>query len=175
MTGVQTCALPIYEVPAARSTAKAKGFPRLDALLLCSPLRLPADVKDAVNVGVDPEQRKTKAKSLSYWQRITIPQKSVLLPSRLHLVSIDHDPFRAAVHLCEMLNVPVIAKLDADGALAVDKSGAWQVNDEGVQVVDTTGAGDAMAGAALAAIASGCDIATATALGVSVARLALSD
>jgi sugar/nucleoside kinase (ribokinase family) len=163
------------EVPAGRSTSKAKGFPRLDALLLCSPLRLPADVKYAAILGIDPEQRKTSANSLSYWKRITIPQKSVLIPSRLQLVSVDNDPFRAALHLCEMLEVPVIAKLDADGALAVDASGAWHVTDEEVQVVDTTGAGDAMAGAALAAIASGCDIATAAALGVSAARLALSD
>lgn len=162
-------------LPAARSTPKKKDFPQLDALLLCSPLRLPSDVKDAAIVGIDPEQRKTKANSLSYWKRITIPQKSVLLPSRLQLVSVDDDPFRAALHLCEVLNVPVIAKLDADGALAVDKSGAWHVIDEQVQVVDTTGAGDAMAGAALAAIASGYDIATATALGVSAARLVLSD
>jgi len=162
------------EVPVAPLTSKAKRFPRLDALLLCSPQRLPVDVKDAAIVGIDPEQRKTNAKSLSYWKRITILQKSVLLPSRLQLVSVDNDPFRAALRLFDMLNVPVIAKLDVDGALAVDENGAWHVNDEEVQVVDTTGAGDAMAGAALAAIASGCDIATATALGVSAARLALS-
>ena len=74
-----------------------------------------------------------------------------------------------------MLGVPVIAKLDANGALAIDDSGAWHVTDAEVEVVDTTGAGDAMAGAALATIASGCDAATATAFGVSVARLALSD
>jgi sugar/nucleoside kinase (ribokinase family) len=161
------------EVP-VRSAAKARGFPRLDALLLCSPLRLPSDAKHAAIIGVDPEQRKTKAGSLSYWKRITIPQKSVLLPSRLQLVCVDSDPVRAALHLCELLNVPVIAKLDADGALAVDGSGAWHVTDEAVQVVETTGAGDAMAGASLAAMASGCDLVTATALGVSAARLALS-
>jgi len=163
------------EEPAAQPAFKVKRFPRLDALLLCSPLRLPPDAKNAVVVGVDPEQRKTNAKSWSYWKRITIPGKSVLLPSRLQLASVDTDPFRAASQLREMLGVPVIAKLDADGALAIDDSGAWHVTDAEVEVVDTTGAGDAMAGAALAAIASGCDAATATAFGVSVARLALSD
>ncbi len=163
------------EAPVARSTVRTKGFPSLDALLLCSPLRLPADVKNALVVGVDPEQRKTNAKSLSYWKRMTIPQKTVLLPSRVQLASVDEDSFRAVLRLHEILNVPIIAKLDVDGAFAVDESGAWHVHDEAVQVVETTGAGDAMAGAALAAIASGCDIATATALGVSVARLALSD
>ena len=163
------------EAPATRPNGRRKGFPRLDALMLCSPMRLPTDVKDAAIVGIDPEQRKTNAKSLSYWKRITIPQKGVLLPSRLQLASVDKDPFRAVLRLYEMLNVPVIAKLDADGAVAIDASGSWHVDDEAVQVVDTTGAGDAMAGAALAAIASGCDIATATALGVSAARLALSD
>ncbi len=165
----------VDEPPAARSSAKTKLFPSLDALLLCSPLRLPADAKNAVVVGVDPEQRKTNAKSLSYWKRLTIPQRTVLLPSRMQLASVDEDAFRAVLRLHEILNVPVIAKLDVDGAFAVDESGAWHVHDEAVRVVETTGAGDALAGAVLAAIASGRDIATATALGVSVARLALSD
>jgi sugar/nucleoside kinase (ribokinase family) len=132
-------------------------------------------VKEAAVIGVDPEQRKTHEKSLSYWKRITIPQRGVLLPSRLQLASVDRDPFRAVLRLHEMLAVPIIAKLDADGAVAIDESGTWHVDDVAVHVVDTTGAGDAMAGAALAAIASGCDIATATAFGVSAARLALSD
>ena len=163
------------EPSGARSPARKRPFPPLGALLLCSPLRLPADVKKAQVVGVDPEQRKTNAKSLSYWKRMTIPRKTVLLPSRIQLASLDEDPFRAVLRLHDLLDVPIVAKLDVDGAFAVDESGAWHVHDEAVQVVETTGAGDAMAGAVLAAIASGCDIATATALGVSVARLALSD
>jgi sugar/nucleoside kinase (ribokinase family) len=59
-------------------------------------------------------------------------------------------------------------------AVAVDGQ-AWQVTDEQVSVVETTGAGDASAGAIVAALAAGADLATAAAFGVSAARIVLSD
>jgi len=68
-----------------------------------------------------------------------------------------------------------VARLDADGAYVADPAGpSWTVRDAAVRVVDTTGAGDTMAGALVAALAAGADAATATALGVSAARIALS-
>ena len=150
-------------------------FLSLDALLLCSPLRLPADVKTRSG------RRRSRAakderKVVELLEKDDDSAKGPFCSQvGFNWPQLDEDPFRAVLRLHDLLMSPVIAKLDVDGAFAVDESGAWHVHDEAVRVVETTGAGDALAGAVLAAIASGRDIATATALGVSVARLALSD
>jgi hypothetical protein len=49
------------------------------------------------------------------------------------------------------------------------------LQDNGVEVVETTGAGDSSAGAIIAALAAGTDLATAAAFGISTARIVLSD
>src|SRR5581483_7494474 len=99
---------------------------------------------------------------------------AVLFPSRLQLSGLGLDPLPAAVHLHEVLGVPIVARLDVEGAAAIGPQGTWRVYDSAVSVTDTTGAGDAMAAATLAALACGSDLAEATALGVSVARFTLA-
>jgi ribokinase len=146
----------------------------LDGLVLCSPDHVPVRRGGAGIVGVDPDQRLSRAKAWRYWTRISAAKGSVIFPSRLQLSSVGADPLAAARLLHEALKVPVVAKLDAEGAAAIDAEHTWVVRDNRVRLVDTTGAGDAMTGAAVAALAAGCDLATATALGVSVARLALA-
>jgi sugar/nucleoside kinase (ribokinase family) len=144
----------------------------LGALLYCSPSRLePAPTL----TGVDPDQRLVLRHGMEYWQSIT-SHPGVLLPSRVQLATVAPDPRAAARHLAVQLRVPVVARLDVDGMHAVDPTGAeWSITDDDVEVVETTGAGDASAAAIVAALAQGADLPAAAAYGVSAARIALSD
>jgi sugar/nucleoside kinase (ribokinase family) len=163
------------EEPGPGPNIEWEPYPGLNALLLCSPQRLPPRADEAAIIGVDPDQRETLARSWEYWEEISVPSRSVLFPSRLQLSLVKRDPIEAAVLLNQRLKVPVIARLDRDGAAAIDAEGTWVVHDDEVGVTDTTGAGDAMAGATVSALAAGCDAPTATAFGVSAARYALAD
>jgi sugar/nucleoside kinase (ribokinase family) len=146
----------------------------LDSLLCCSPRALPAAAAGTL-IAVDPDQRYVQDKGDDYWKSVAAPG-GVLLPSRVQLASIDIDARQAALRLAAQTGVRVVARLDADGMLAVDTDGhAWTVTDDDVHVTDTTGAGDASAGAIVAALSTGADLATAAAYGVSVARIVLSD
>jgi sugar/nucleoside kinase (ribokinase family) len=145
-----------------------------DGVLFCSPPALP-DTGANLLVAVDPDQRYVRAHGDDYWRAVAVPG-GVLLPSRVQLAGVDADPRRAARRLVATTGVRVIARLDADGMLAVDTDGRrWTVTDDNVRVVDTTGAGDASAGAIAAALNAGADLATAAAYGVSAARIVLSD
>jgi sugar/nucleoside kinase (ribokinase family) len=145
----------------------------LDGVLLCAPDRVRIDVAGTTLVGVDPDQEAAHAFGWDYWRAIARPG-GVLLPSRVQLMALGGDPRLAATKLASELAVAVVARLDKDGVLAVNSEGRrWAVEDTNVTVVDTTGAGDAMAGATVAALAAGIDLAHAAALGVSAARLAL--
>jgi sugar/nucleoside kinase (ribokinase family) len=156
-----------------RSAPNAPFLAGLDGVLYCSPSSLP-DTPSSTLVAVDPDQRCVQARGDGYWRAIAVPG-GVLLPSRVQLAGIDPDPHRAARRLAAITGVRVIARLDADGMLAVDASGReWTVTDRDVHVVDTTGAGDASAGAITAALSAGADLAEAAAYGVSAARIVLS-
>ncbi len=150
-------------------------FTGLDGLLFCSPARLDRRYEGRTVVGVDPDQSLVNTLGWDYWEAVRIAS-GVLLPSRVQLAALGAEPRAAAERLAGRLDVPVIARLDADGAYAVDPAGpSWTVRDPAAEVVDTTGAGDTTAGATVAALAAGADLATATAIGVSAARIVLSD
>jgi sugar/nucleoside kinase (ribokinase family) len=145
----------------------------LDAVLYSAPVTVPRSGPGVV--AVDPDQRHVSERGTGYWRSIAVAG-GVLLPSRVQLAGSGRDAQRAARTLATDLGVRVIARLDTEGMLAVAVDGqAWQVTDEQVSVVETTGAGDASAGAIVAALAAGADLATAAAFGVSAARIVLSD
>jgi pfkB family carbohydrate kinase len=150
-----------------------KGFlDELDGALYSSPSTAPRP--GPAVVAVDPDQRHVSERGADYWRSIVVAG-GVLLPSRVQLAAFGPDAQRAARTLATQLGVNVIARLDTYGMLAVESDGrAWHVSDEQVSVVETTGAGDASAGAIVAALATGTDLATAAAFGVSAARIVLS-
>lgn len=146
----------------------------LDSLLCCSPHALPAAAAGTL-IAVDPDQRCVQASGDDYWKSVAAPG-GVLLPSRVQLASLNIDRRQAARELVAQTGVRVVARLDADGMIAVGTDGRmWTVTDGNVHVTDTTGAGDASAAAIVAALSAGADLATAAAYGVSAARVVLSD
>ncbi|WP_421107257.1 PfkB family carbohydrate kinase [Streptomyces sp. NEAU-S77] len=162
------------EAPAPPGPEFPEFFTGLNGLLFCSPARLDRRFGSGTVVGVDPDQSLARTRGWEYWQAIRATS-GVLLPSRVQLATVHPQPRTAATWLATRLNTLVLARLDADGAYVADPAGpSWTVRDAAVRVVDTTGAGDTMAGALVAALAAGADAATATALGVSAARIALS-
>ncbi|MGF7237226.1 MAG: PfkB family carbohydrate kinase [Frankia sp.] len=149
-------------------------FDGLAGMLYCAPQAI-GTPPPGLTVGVDPDQREVLSRGANYWRAISVPG-GVLLPSRVQLTIVDSDPRQAVRKLARTMGVSVSARLDADGAFAVDAAGGqWAVHDANAAVVDTTGAGDTSAGALVAALAAGADLATATAFGVSAARVVLSD
>jgi sugar/nucleoside kinase (ribokinase family) len=159
------------DVAAAPSSAFFEG---LAGVLYSSPTTIPTPASTAL-VGVDPDQRQVLDQGDEYWQSIAV-QGGVLLPSRLQLTMLSADPREAAARLAASYRISVVARLDVDGMYAVDPTGdAWTVHDSRVDVLDTTGAGDTSAGAIIAALAAGADLAEAAAVGVSAARIVLSD
>ncbi|MFB7493174.1 PfkB family carbohydrate kinase [Streptomyces sp. NPDC056161] len=144
----------------------------LDGLVASSPTDRPPS-GGGTWVGIDPHQDLVAAAGLRYLRQVTTPT-AVLLPSRVQLLLLDTDPRRAARRLADTLRLPVVARLDAEGAYVVTTDGAWSVRDPAAEVVETTGAGDASAAAVVAALALGADAVEAAAVGVSVARVALA-
>jgi sugar/nucleoside kinase (ribokinase family) len=145
-----------------------------EAVLLCAPTSI-RGVPEGALVGVDPEQRLALRDGGRYWRAIARPGV-ILFPSRVQLSALSrHDERAAARALAAHTGVPVVARLDKEGAFAVYPDGrAWSVLDSEATVVDSTGAGDAMAGATVAALAARHPLRVAAGIGVSVARLALS-
>lgn len=144
----------------------------LDGLLSSSPThqqegRVPV-------VGIDPHQLLLAAEGIGYLGRVA-PPGAVLLPSRLQLALLGADVRDCAWRIASELDRPVVARLDRDGMYVTDGRAAWSVRDRAVQVRETTGAGDASAGAVIAALGAGADLPTSAAFGASVARLAISD
>jgi len=125
--------------------------------------------------GIDPDQLAIQTHGWRYIEECC-RWATVLLPSRVQLCQLGDDPLVVADHLRHRFNVDVVAKLDKDGAVVMPaQGGIWHISDPGVHVVDTTGAGDVLAGATVAALARGDGYPKAVAVGVSAARLALSD
>ncbi|MET8944565.1 PfkB family carbohydrate kinase [Streptomyces sp. NPDC004542] len=148
-------------------------FEGLDGLVASSPARRPAAAPGTL-VGLDPHQTLVARHGTGHLRAVTTAE-TVLLPSRVQLTLVDRDPRRAARDLAAALRVPVIARLDREGAYVVTGDDTWSVRDSRVTVVETTGAGDASAGAVVAALAGGAGLVEAAAFGVSVARTALAD
>ena len=161
--------LDIFEHP-----LPASFLDGLDGLLLCAPRRLELPARIPI-VGIDPDQEEATTSGNPHWDTLSGDGR-VLLPSRVQLRALDLDVHAAARQLAERLDIPVVARLDVDGVYLVDNAngGCWRIQDCDVDVVDTTGAGDAMAGATLAALTTGMPLPEAAALGVSAARLTLS-
>jgi sugar/nucleoside kinase (ribokinase family) len=143
----------------------------LGGVLYCAPSRLePVPTL----TGVDPDQRLVRRHGMRYWRSIASPP-GILLPSRVQLAAVAADPRAAARELAAHLRVAVVARLDVDGMHAADPTGGqWSITDDDVEVIETTGAGDASAAAIVAALAQGADLPTAAAYGISVARIVLS-
>jgi sugar/nucleoside kinase (ribokinase family) len=161
-------AADIFEAP---DPMLAPDFLRgLDGLLRSSPYgELTADTV----VAVDPHQVLMKREGSAYLRRV-LPGGGVLLPSRVQLRPLGDDPRTAAARLSAEFDSAVIARLDVDGMYVVHQGRAWHVVDDAVRVEETTGAGDASAGAIVAALAIGADLATAAMFGAGIARIALS-
>ena len=162
---------------AAENAAEEPGppafFAGLDAVLDSSPVTRP-DVDGSTRVGIDPHQLPMASGPIDYLRRVT-PPGGIVLPSRVQLTLIDPQPRTAARRNAAELDTPVIARLDSEGMLVVEAGGrdAWVVQDARVDVVETTGAGDASAAAIMAATALGADLVTAAMFGAAVARVAL--
>ena len=81
----------------------------------------------------------------------------ILLPNEheAHALTGEHDPRDAAPKLEQLTSAPVIVTLGAGGALLAEDGGVEHLPAPVVNVVDTTGAGDAFAGAFAAELAAG--------------------
>lgn len=153
--------------------APGAGFPDgLDGLVASSPTERP-EADPETRVGLDPHQALVAEQGLEHLRRV-VSATTVLLPSRVQLTLLDSDPRRAARSLAAGLGLPVIARLDAEGSYVVTADGNWSVRDHAVTVVETTGAGDACAGAVVAALAAGADPVEAALFGTAIARTALA-
>lgn len=87
---------------------------------------------------------------------------------------VDEDPEGCARRLLELGPRSVVITLGAAGAVVADAAGVWRVPAEPVdQVIDTTGAGDAFAGALAAALAHGATLADAVSAGVAAGAQAV--
>jgi len=159
---------------AAPAVPSSDFFQGLKGVLFSSPNSI-GKPPAGVTVGVDPDQHHVMTRGMDYLRAITVAG-GVVLPSRIQLAFLQREPRQAARHIAAALHVDVVARLDTDGMYAVGADGGeWTVRDTRLSVLDTTGAGDTSAGTVVAALAAGADLPTAAALGVSAARIVMSD
>ena len=95
----------------------------------------------------------------------------LLTPNRdeARALSGEDDPEAAALALAERTGAPVVVTVGADGALLADGGAVERIPAPEVEVVDTTGAGDAFNGALACALAGGAELADAVRSAVAVA------
>jgi ribokinase len=100
----------------------------------------------------------------------------VLLPNELEARALtgESDPQAACRQLSERSGAAVIVTLGADGALLLDDGRFETIAAPRVEVVDTTGAGDAFAGALAAELARGQSVSHAAHFAVIAASLSVS-
>jgi ribokinase len=84
----------------------------------------------------------------------------VLTPNALEAAAIggERDPVAAGRAIARRTRAPVLVTVGADGALLVDGDRVTALPAPAVEVVDTTGAGDAFNGVLAAALAGGDDL-----------------
>lgn len=83
--------------------------------------------------------------------------RPILLPNEREAEALTGigDPLAAASQLMTRTGAPVIVTLGEEGAVLVDAGGARRLPTPRVEVVDTTGAGDCLAGVLAAQMAAG--------------------
>ncbi len=107
----------------------------------------------------------------------TLALADIATPNRVELAALADDgpPGRAAQALCERASLrAVLVSLGGDGALLVQRTGSTALPAHVVDVVDSTGAGDALNGALAAGLAAGLPLAAAAARAVLAASLAVT-
>src|SRR4051812_7595109 len=82
-----------------------------------------------------------------------------------------NEPVAAATALHQLTNAPVLVTLGARGALLVDANGMEMLSAPNANVVDTTGAGDAVNGALAAELAGGSELHDAVRFALTAATL----
>jgi ribokinase len=95
----------------------------------------------------------------------------LLTPNGLEAAALtgETEPAAAARALARRTGAPVLVTVGADGALLVDGGDCVAIAAPEVEVVDTTGAGDALNGALAAALAAGRDLEAAARAAVEAA------
>jgi sugar/nucleoside kinase (ribokinase family) len=107
------------------------------------------------------------------WIAAALPELDYLLPNRGQVVAFtgEDDPVEGARALIERGVGCVAATCGADGALVVDGDGVVEVPAVEVEVVDTTGCGDAFSAGFLRGVSLGRGHGEAAALGCAAAAL----
>jgi len=97
----------------------------------------------------------------------------ILLPNEVEAEALtgEHDPAMAGRLLAGRTGAPVIVTVGARGVIVVTREGVRPIPVPYVEVVDTTGAGDAFAGALAAEIACGAELEAAARVAVRAASL----
>ncbi len=97
--------------------------------------------------------------------------RPVLVPNEHEAVALGYrvDPVEAGVALARDVGAPVIVTLGAAGAALITADGVVRVPAPDVDVVDTTGAGDALCGTLAARLASGDELEVALLAAVAAA------
>jgi len=105
-----------------------------------------------------------------------IALRPILLPNELEAEALtgETDPVSAGRLLAARTGNTVIVTVGARGAVVVTTSGVEHIPAPYVEVVDTTGAGDAFAGALAAEIAAGSELSAAARVAVRAASLSVS-
>lgn len=124
----------------------------VDAMLRCAP-HGDIDIDPRTLVAVDPDQRQIATQGWAYLEALA-RTATLFLPSRVQLSQLHPDPLTAATMLRDRTGRAVIARCDADGSWVLPQTGeTWHVGAAPAAVIDTTGAGDSHAAAALTALA----------------------
>jgi ribokinase len=97
----------------------------------------------------------------------------ILIPNELEAEALtgEHDPAMAGRLLSGRTGAPVIVTVGARGVIVVTREGVVPISPPYVEVVDTTGAGDAFAGALAAELACGAELEVAARVAVRAASL----
>lgn len=147
----------IVVAPGANATLTADELPGLVGSVLLLQLEIPIETVVAAardfsgTVVLNPAPAQPLPDELWEYVDVLVPNRGELSA----LTGID-DPIEAARSIVGPRWV--VVTLGADGALAVDRDNSISVPAPTVQVVDTTGAGDAFCGALAAELAAGLDV-----------------